>query len=134
MHALDSAGKHTVLTPAMHFSYVEGFILIDLATGERTPADTVMIGPVVGGRAVAFEAPEGCAIDADPAPIRPPTILFPEIDIFPNKPVIAALAWIFSALEATGLEFVHLRHWADDQRRALARLVNGRPVGLNQIH
>lgn len=77
--------------PTLHFSYVDNVMLIGLATGERTIADPVIIGPVGNGSTVAFDARDGCGIDADHHIYPTPDIFFPEVEIFPNEPIIPTL-------------------------------------------
>jgi hypothetical protein len=91
IHSLDNADKHRVLTPVLHFSYLDNVLLIDLATGERTIADPVITGPVGDGSNVIFEVPDGCGIDADHHIYPTPDIFFGEIDVFPNEPVLPTL-------------------------------------------
>jgi len=118
VHALDNADKHRVITPVLHFSYLGGILLFDMQTGERFHADPVYVGPVGDGSTIAFEIPEGCGIEADHRFYPTPDIFFPKIDVFPNEPVIPALAWISSAVEATVTDF---------ERFATGRMLNSTP-------
>jgi hypothetical protein len=106
IHSLDNADKHTALMPVLHFSYVDGIMLVDEMTGERRLADPIMVGPAApAGNIFALEVPKGFNVDADHRAYPTPDIFFPEIDVFPNQPVMAVLAWISKAMEETVDDF-----------------------------
>ena len=106
IHALDNADKHTVLTPVMHASYVDSIVLINLATGARELQDPIYVRAVKeGGNAFAYEAPEGFGIDADHMVHPTPDVFFPEVDIFPDEPIIPTLARMSYEVEGLINEF-----------------------------
>jgi len=100
LHLLDNADKHCVITPTIEATVFSGIVLINMATGERVPADPIRVPADANGR-ISHRIPDGFGIDANNRIDTTADIFFPEVDIFPFESVTFTLAQIDARVEHT---------------------------------
>lgn len=100
VNRLDNADKHTVVTPVLHASQVDAVTFIHLESGRRETRGPLFTKPIIG-RAVLIEAEPGWGIDAKDNIEPTPGIFFGDVEVVPNEPIYAALAWIHQAVMDT---------------------------------
>ena len=108
VHALDNRDKHQVITPVVQMSQVEGIVLINLNTGERTELDPFTCDFYDEPNWTVYTAPPGFGIDADYQFGTTRDIFFPTNLPFAGQPIIATLAHISMAVEAVMIRFQSL--------------------------
>jgi hypothetical protein len=112
LNSLDNEDKHTITTPVAHAAAVEGLTFVDLITGKKLRADTLITDPSFDRTARLVTTLPGWGIDAKSEVDLTPEIFFGEVDVLSNEPIIPTL--------------VHVSDAVSDTLRQMRRLVSSR--------